>query len=333
MRHLISAEMETEDKEDIGQLVAELATGAGYVVLNDYMSSSNVSLDTVRDAFELAVADTMDQRSPHPAALEGAGVSSASTTPTASLPSAPKRIWNLLDKNRVLFDLPQPKVGSNLDKVLQQFLGRGYLLAGCFSNTIFPGRLVGSWHQDYPYNVLSRLGEDENACDSPEICRTNKLELTTILALDDFTLENGATWVVPGSQTRLLKDSSKFENDAVQITCTAGSLIILNGACMHRSGANNTTVTDDASKAGCKCRRAILTMYLGSSVRPNIDPWTSISSSVQRSCSKRSRQLLGAHWHEFKSSQLAKKRKYEDLNSVNNRDGRDSKNVLQKQKS
>ena len=41
------------------------------------------------------------------------------------------------------------------------------------------------WHQDNQYGYLSPM----NA-------------VTTILALDDATLENGALWVVPGSHLR-----------------------------------------------------------------------------------------------------------------------------------
>jgi hypothetical protein len=52
-------------------------------------------------------------------------------------------------------------------------------------------------------------------------------------------------------------------------------------------------------------------MYLKASVRPNIDPWTSLPASIQASCGARTRQLLGAHWHEFNASQHGKRRKHE----------------------
>eukprot|EP00946_MAST-07B_sp_MAST-7B-sp1_P003862 g3862.t1 len=169
------------DARDARDLAAELASGRGFVVLRGYCSGP--SLERVREAFARAAAQVA--RVPDP------------TLPTTSVP--PKRIWNLLDKDPLLLELPQPEPGGVLDQVLCEFLGRGYLLAGSFSNTLYAGRRLGSWHQDYPYNVLSklRLGSNDNTSagrrDEEDEGNANALELTTLLALDDFTAENGAT--------------------------------------------------------------------------------------------------------------------------------------------
>ena len=164
-----------------------------------------------------------------------------------------------------------------------------------------------------------RLGSNDKTSagrrDEEDEGNANALELTTLLALDDFTAENGATWIVPGSQNEHPPYRDDFHASAEQVECPAGSLIILNGACTHRSGANKLSASSDRGECTRRTtqhqRRAILTMYLRESVRPNIDPWVSLPTSIQTSCSKRTRRLLGAHWHDFNASQACKRRKHE----------------------
>jgi ectoine hydroxylase-related dioxygenase (phytanoyl-CoA dioxygenase family) len=60
-------------------------------------------------------------------------------------------------------------------------------------------------------------------------------------ALDEFTLENGCTKVLPGSQhTKLIPDKDFFEKNCHSVPCPKGSLIIFNARVWHRAGKNLT---------------------------------------------------------------------------------------------
>ena len=239
--------------------------------------------------------------------------------------SNPKRIWNLFTEKNIL-NYAQPSKNSILANVLKTTLGNNYLLAGSYSNTIHPGRNNGSIHQDYPYNVLAKIEQDRrksltkstsssSSSSSTSTSSTSTIipspscetvEITTILALNDFTATNGATWIVPNSHTIPLGTSlpsvDSFNTTAVQIICKRGDLIIMHGASHHCSGWNQETHS----------RNAILCMYIKNTVRPQIDPWMSIPKHIRTTLNKRSRIMLGAHWHQFDQEQTSKKRKHEE---------------------
>ena len=157
--------------------------------------------------------------------------------------------------------------------------------------------------------LLTPLGEAHEAT-----VQATVQGVTTILAVDDFTGESGATWIVPGSQrtfgngvvacgSRAVWPADKAEVGAVQLICPPGSLIVLHCGCLHWSGANRTANQP---------RRAVLSMYLRACVRPQVDPWLSLPAHVRGSAGKRTRALLGAHWHEFSAVADQKRRKHED---------------------
>ena len=60
----------------------------------------------------------------------------------------------------------------------------------------------------------------------------------TLIALDDFTRENGATRVVPGSHRSV--EPVDQDAEAVDAEMPAGSLLVWDGAVWHGSGANRT---------------------------------------------------------------------------------------------
>lgn len=229
----------------------------------------------------------------------------------------PKRLWNLFVNEHIL-DYALPSEGSILNEVLLCILGKNYLLAGSYSNTIYPGRKEGQIHQDYPFNVLATI---ESTCTSSsssssfsestvnqENNRPLNYEITTLLALDDFTELNGGTWIIPKSHKYPLGtkvSAETFNKKAIQILAKKGDLIIMHGAAFHRSGGNVT-----AEK-----RTAILAMYLQQSQRPQVDPWISLPEKSKQKLGKRSRKMLGAHWHKFDEEQKNKRLKHESRSS------------------
>ena len=85
------------------------------------------------------------------------------------------------------------------------------------------------WHRDLPYQHFTS---------------SRPLALNALFCIDDFNAENGATFVLPGSQKMELFPSEKFiMNNSVQLEAKAGSFIILDSMIYHAGGANNTTAT------------------------------------------------------------------------------------------
>jgi ectoine hydroxylase-related dioxygenase (phytanoyl-CoA dioxygenase family) len=73
-----------------------------------------------------------------------------------------------------------------------------------------------------------------------------ELQVATIVALEDFTKENGATRLVPGSH-RWPKDRAATEDEVADAEMPAGSAVIYLGSTIHGGGANTTA---DRSRRG-----------------------------------------------------------------------------------
>lgn len=82
------------------------------------------------------------------------------------------------------------------------------------------------WHRDLNYQHWTS---------------SKPLAINALLCLDDFTLENGATFVLPGTQ-----HVDAFPTDAFahkhqrQITASAGSFVVLDAMVYHRAGINRS---------------------------------------------------------------------------------------------
>lgn len=67
------------------------------------------------------------------------------------------------------------------------------------------------------------------------------LMMNTLLFLDDFTKENGATWLMDGGHLYKGKPSEdEFNKYAFQIIGKAGSIAVWNSNLWHKAGVNNT---------------------------------------------------------------------------------------------
>lgn len=90
--------------------------------------------------------------------------------------------------------------------------------------------------------------------DCPRLIPNYITNMGAILALDDFTKQNGATYVLPGSQWRHEAPSEEeFREKAVQIECKAGDVIYLNSRLWHSGGVNKTAEWRHSSTIGV-CR-------------------------------------------------------------------------------
>jgi hypothetical protein len=104
--------------------------------------------------------------------------------------------------------------------------------------------------------------------------------------LDDFTADNGATWVVPGSQ-RIPNEAIPRDRDfptSVQLLGAAGDVIVINPSALHTVGHNVTS----------RPRTMINVSMCHADVPPLMDHWSIAGPTIQAKASARARQMLGA---------------------------------------
>src|SRR3954451_974295 len=136
-----------------------------------------------------------------------------------------RRIYALFAKTRAFDALATHPL---LLDVLDRVLGASYQLSAPTGIEIGPGEKAQVLHTDDSIYPLPRP--------HPEVV------LNTMWALDNFTVENGATRLVPGSHR--WTDRWPAEEDAtVTVTMLAGSVLFIAGTLWHGGGANATDRT------------------------------------------------------------------------------------------
>ena len=114
-------------------------------------------------------------------------------------------------------------------ELLNDLLPVNYLLSANLAINSHPGETVQNWHRDDAAGGMIPLPRPH-------------LGISTIWTLDDFTADNGATQILPGSHQ--WQDNHPIrDTDCVKITMPAGSVLIFLGNMLHRGGANNSTGT------------------------------------------------------------------------------------------
>jgi ectoine hydroxylase-related dioxygenase (phytanoyl-CoA dioxygenase family) len=105
----------------------------------------------------------------------------------------------------------------------------------------------GAWHRDLPYQ---------------HFVSSRPLAVNALFCLDAFTIENGATRVLPGSHRGEAFPSDDFIADhAVTVEAEAGSFILLDCMTFHAGGINTTD----------RPRRAVNHVYTIPMMRQQID--------------------------------------------------------------
>jgi ectoine hydroxylase-related dioxygenase (phytanoyl-CoA dioxygenase family) len=146
------------------------------------------------------------------------------------------RLANLVDKGAVFETvIAEPCVLA----CVRQVLGRRVKLSSLNARTALPGSASQPLHAD-----MGAIADDEGYW----VCNS-------VWLLDDFTPDNGALRVVPGSHTwrRLpqdaLADPHAPHPDEVWITARAGSIIVINAHLWHGGLANRTAAPRTAVHA------------------------------------------------------------------------------------
>ncbi len=136
-----------------------------------------------------------------------------------------ERVYALLAKDpRLALLVEHPRVLAIVDRLL----ARHYLLSAFLAIQVHPGETPQGWHFD------------DGGCRVP---RPRPMHgVSAIWALDDFTAENGATEVIPGSHL-WGEDALPSGAEAVPVCMPAGSVLLLAGTLQHRGGANRSQGT------------------------------------------------------------------------------------------
>ena len=139
-----------------------------------------------------------------------------------------KRVWNLVNKSSLFRNLIQNKeINLFMDWIFdRKTKHQKYYLSSFQASILQPGSSRQKLHIDTQV---------------PEPLPKWPIKANSIWMLDDFTKENGATEVIPGSHKFYFKPKFKDRNRKVKL-CTGkkGTVIITHGALWHNAGSNKT---------------------------------------------------------------------------------------------
>ena len=137
------------------------------------------------------------------------------------------RVSNLVNKG------PMFAIGFSHPRVLaaiRYVIGPRFKLSSLDCRMALPGQGHQAFHADWRSGVEPG---DYHVCNS-------------MWLLDDFTVENGATRVVPGSHRSgkhpkdALEDAAQKHLEEIQLTAPAGTVIVFNSHLWHAGGLNQT---------------------------------------------------------------------------------------------
>ena len=176
-----------------------------------------------------------------------------------------RRVYALFAKTRAFDDLAvHPLLLGALDHVL----GQHYQFSAPVALQIGPGEAAQVLHRDEDIYPLARPHDP--------------VVVNSMWALCDFTADNGATRLVPGSH-RWPDDRRPDEREAVPATMPAGSLLVYLGGLWHGGGANTTD----------RPRPGLLLEYVVSWLRPQETQLVAVPPDVARALPQRLQELLG----------------------------------------
>lgn len=137
-----------------------------------------------------------------------------------------ERVYALLAKSSSIAKIIEHEETLNIVDLL---LPKNYLLSAALAINVHPGETPQPFHMD-----------DNGGGFMPR--PRPMMGVSTIWAFDDFTQDNGATELVPGSH-RWEEGREPCDADAVKVTMPAGSVVIFAGNLYHRGGANQADAT------------------------------------------------------------------------------------------
>lgn len=133
------------------------------------------------------------------------------------------RIYNLLAHGKVFERIP---VHPNLLPVVEGVLDEGCLVSSLSSISIDPDEVAQPIHAD----------DQVMPVDKPHV----PLVCNSMWALTDFTEENGATRIIPGTHKADASPNYGQHYDSIPAEMSKGSILVWNGSLWHGGGANRS---------------------------------------------------------------------------------------------
>ncbi|HUO05797.1 MAG TPA: phytanoyl-CoA dioxygenase family protein [Candidatus Binataceae bacterium] len=176
------------------------------------------------------------------------------------------RVLNLLKYGKTFESIP---VHPNILPIVEGVLDGGLLVSTLSSVAIFPGELAQPIHAD---DQLIPLKKPHQAI----ICNT-------MWALTDFTEENGATRIIPGSHKSERNPEFMKHYPSIPALMKKGSVLVWHGSLWHGGGAN---VSDQV-------RIGIAMNYCAGYIRQQENQQLGIPREIIRGFSPRLKELVG----------------------------------------
>jgi ectoine hydroxylase-related dioxygenase (phytanoyl-CoA dioxygenase family) len=178
---------------------------------------------------------------------------------------ATQRLYAVIEKTLACNALVEhPRILALLDRVLEP----NYLLSQLQVINLLPGEAAQPWHHDDGFYRVARPRP--------------ALGAATIFAIDDFTADNGATVVFPGSHR--WPDRGPTDADArAPVAMPAGSVVFFLGTLWHAAGANRTE----------RGRLCVTAQYCAPWCRQQENFSLSVSRARAKQCSEHVQRMLG----------------------------------------
>ncbi|WP_395308814.1 phytanoyl-CoA dioxygenase family protein [Mycobacterium sp. AMU20-3851] len=181
-----------------------------------------------------------------------------------------RRIYSLLTKTRICDEVVEhPRVLALLDQLLMP----NYLLSQLQAISIGPGQTSQLLHFDDGMYPLRRPRP--------------ALSVAAIWAISEFTNDNGATVLIPGSHHWNDDRRPTAADELVSIEMPAGSVVVFLGTLWHGGGANSTD----------RARLALTAQYCQPWLRPQEAFALSTPPTTAATLSENIRRMLGYSIH------------------------------------
>lgn len=175
-----------------------------------------------------------------------------------------KRIYNLMNRARSVDALcSHPRVLAITEGYLQSQIQ----LNSATGITLLPGETSQDLHRDDITYPLPRPRPP--------------LVVGSLWGIDEYTVANGGTEIIPGSHTQV--EEQVPETQPIHVVMPAGSVLLFDGGLFHRGGANTTDQE----------RRAISLNYCCAWLRQQENAYLSIPLETVHSLSRPMQCLLG----------------------------------------
>jgi ectoine hydroxylase-related dioxygenase (phytanoyl-CoA dioxygenase family) len=181
------------------------------------------------------------------------------------------RVYNLLARDRIFEQVP---VHEKILPIIEGVLERGCLISSLSSIDIGPGEAAQPLHADDQLIPLPK----------PHL----SIICNTMWALTDFTVDNGATRVVPGSHKADRSPMPFGEpTETIAAEMRAGSVLVFDGSIWHGGGANTTPIEKNERRIGLAMN------YCAGWIRQQENQQLGIPLEVAKNFSPRLRKLAG----------------------------------------